>query len=57
MRVEVNLSPDSFSRIPAANALPGRLDVEVERVAPARLFLESLGAPALAAPSSDARHP
>lgn len=43
IRVELALQPDSTSTIPLAHGLPGAVEVEVERIAPAMLILRAAG--------------
>jgi membrane fusion protein (multidrug efflux system) len=43
VRVECELAPGVFSTIPTQHGLPGAVEVEVERISPARLALRSAG--------------
>jgi hypothetical protein len=43
VRVELWVHRDPGSQIPLQHGLPGTLEVEVERVSPARLMLRALG--------------
>jgi len=43
IRVELALDPDQASRIPREHGLPGEVEVEIERVAPALLVLRAAG--------------
>jgi membrane fusion protein (multidrug efflux system) len=43
VRVELGLAPDTAFPIPLQHGMPGTVEVEVERVAPATLLLRSIG--------------
>jgi membrane fusion protein (multidrug efflux system) len=43
VRVELTLTPYQASPIPLQHGLPGMVEIEVERVAPARLVLRAVG--------------
>jgi membrane fusion protein (multidrug efflux system) len=43
IRVELSLTPDATSTIPLQHGLPGSVEVEVERLAPAMLVLRAVG--------------
>jgi len=43
MRVELALEPDAASAIPLPHALPGTVEIEVERISPAALVLRAAG--------------
>jgi multidrug resistance efflux pump len=43
VRVELDVEPDKNSAIPLQHGLPGTVEVEVERLTPARLALRALG--------------
>jgi membrane fusion protein (multidrug efflux system) len=43
VRVELRLVPDAAARIPLQHGLPGTVEVEVERLAPAELVLRAAG--------------
>jgi multidrug resistance efflux pump len=43
VRVELSITPRPVSRVPLQHGLPGSVQVEVERVTPARLVLRAAG--------------
>jgi hypothetical protein len=43
VRVELGVAPDAASRIPLQHGLPGTVEVQVERLAPATLVLRAAG--------------
>jgi membrane fusion protein (multidrug efflux system) len=45
VRVEILLTSEGGSSVPLVHALPGSVDVEVERVTPATLLLRTAGSP------------
>jgi multidrug resistance efflux pump len=49
IRVELDVSPDLISRIPIEHGLPGSVEIEVEKISPARLVFRTAGG-LLAAP-------
>jgi membrane fusion protein (multidrug efflux system) len=55
IRVEILLAPGAETSVPLVHALPGSVDVEVERVTPATLLLRTAGAPRRRSPPGPAR--
>jgi membrane fusion protein (multidrug efflux system) len=43
VRVELNVNPESAPLIPSQHGLPGRVEIEIERVSPAELAMRSVG--------------
>ena len=43
IRVELHLTPDAASQVPLQHGLPGTVEVEIERLAPAALVLRVAG--------------
>jgi multidrug resistance efflux pump len=43
VRVELAVSPESAPRVPSQHGLPGKVEIEIERISPAELAIRSVG--------------